>query len=243
MKKAMIFAAGLGTRLRPLTNDRPKAMVQVDGMPLLEIQIRRLKALGFTEIVVNVHHFADLIIDFLRANDHFGLTIHLSDERDQLLDTGGGLWKARSFLADGGPFYLCNVDVLTDLNPEVLREQHERRRALVTLAVRNRPTSRYLLFGEGQRMLGWKNAHTGAVRGQAPDHAEALAFSGLHVIDPAIFAKVDRRGAFSIIDVYLDLMAEESIVGLQHDDTFWLDVGKPPELAAAAGWGERLVGG
>lgn len=242
MKKAMIFAAGLGTRLRPLTNDRPKAMVEVDGMPLLEFQIRRLKSLGFTELVVNVHHYADMIIDFLAANDHFGLTIHISDERGLLLETGGGLWAARPYLEHGGPFYVCNVDVITDLDPQALARVHADAGAIATLAVRDRSTSRYLLFDEAMQMRGWKNMKTGEVKGAPAESVQPLAFSGLHVIDPQIFSLVDREGAFSIIEVYLELMEEHHIMGHRHDASVWMDVGKPPELAAAAGEVRRILG-
>jgi NDP-sugar pyrophosphorylase family protein len=240
--KAMIFAAGLGTRLRPLTNDRPKAMVEVEGRPLLEIQILRLKALGFTELVVNVHHFADLIIDFLREKEHFGLRIHISDERDLLLDTGGGLSRARPLLEGKEPFFVCNVDVLTDLDPRALARAHQSAGALATLAVRDRHTSRYLLFDQDLRLAGWRNEKTGEVRGKPPEDANPLAFSGLHVIDPTIFPLIRHRGVFSIIDVYLELMAEHKIIGFRHDEGIWLDVGKPPELEAAAAIVSQIQG-
>lgn len=233
--KAMIFAAGLGTRLRPLTNDRPKAMVKVEGKPLLQIQIERLKALGFTEIVVNVHHFADLVIDFLKEKDHFGLKIHISDERDHLLDTGGGLSRARPQLEGKEPFFLCNVDVLTDLNPAEMLQAHQESGALATLAVRDRKTSRYLLFDQEMRLSGWRNQKTGEEKGNPPSDAIPLAFSGIHVISPAIFPLIRQTGAFSIIDVYLDLMGQQKLGGFRHDDGIWMDVGKPPELEAASG--------
>jgi NDP-sugar pyrophosphorylase family protein len=233
--KAMIFAAGLGTRLRPLTNDRPKAMVEVEGKPLLQIQMERLKALGFTQIVVNVHHFADLVIDFLKGKDNFGLKISISDERELLLDTGGGLSRARPQLSDHEPFFVCNVDVLTDLDPAEMLAAHEKSGALATLAVRDRKTSRYLLFDEEMRLCGWRNEKTGEVRGNPPSDAVPLAFSGIHVISPAIFPLIRQTGVFSIIDVYLDLMGQHKLFGFRHDEGIWMDVGKPPELKAASG--------
>lgn len=231
--KAMIFAAGLGTRLRPLTNDRPKAMVEVGGMPLLEIQIRRLKALGIREIVVNVHHFADMITGFLDSKDNFGVDIQVSDERGELLETGGGLKKAQSLLEGSGPFFVCNVDVLTDLDPWDLLAEHVAAGALATLAVRTRETSRYLLFDEANRLCGWQNVKTGEVRGNPPEKSRQLAFSGLHIIDPQLFAHMPQ-GAFSIIETYLEVMGKEKLMGYPHNAGIWLDVGKPPQLAQAS---------
>ena len=231
--KAMIFAAGLGTRLRPLTNDRPKAMVEIHDMPLLEIQIRRLKALGFRKFVVNVHHFGQMVIDFLAAKDHFGVEIQVSDERDLLLDTGGGLKKAAEWLDGQDPFFVCNVDVVTDLNPQLLMDAHRKGNALATLALRDRSTSRYLLWDEEMRLCGWKNIKTGEVKGNPGDDATPLAFSGMQVISPELFPLMEQEGVFSIIDVYLDLMKTGRIKGLRHDDTLWMDVGKPPELKKA----------
>ncbi|MGB1243748.1 MAG: sugar phosphate nucleotidyltransferase, partial [Chitinophagales bacterium] len=163
--KAMIFAAGLGTRLRPLTNDKPKALVEVNGKPLLEIVILQLKRYGFRDIVVNVHYFAKQIIRFLEAKNNFGIHIQISDESDLLLETGGGLQKAKHFLcSDDEPFLVHNVDILSDINLKALYQSHLEGSPLATLVVRNRKTSRYLLFDETNRLCGWKNVKTGEVR-------------------------------------------------------------------------------
>ena len=233
--KAMIFAAGLGTRLRPLTNDRPKALVEVGGYPLLEIAVRRLIAFGYQEIVVNVHHFAGLIEDFLQNNNNFGVTIHISDERDQLLDTGGGLKKAAQWLKGEEPFLVHNADILTSLDLNELRRVHKRSNALATLAVRNRQTSRYLMFDKEGLLSGWQNVKTGAQKiSRSVTPLEPLAFSGIHLIEPRIFDYMPEKEVFSIIDVYLEAARDASIVGFRHDSTEWLDVGKPDALAPAA---------
>lgn len=232
--KAMIFAAGLGTRLRPLTNDKPKALVPVNGTPLLEIAIRRLKYFGYDDILVNVHHFGQQIIDFLEKRQHFGIRITISDEREELLDTGGGLKKAAPFFGDE-PFLLYNTDVLSDIDLQALREAHQQKEALATLAVRRRETSRYLLFDESLQLCGWKNARTGEVRlSRKPPNTTPLAFSGIHILSPGIFDFMPAsRSVFSIIDVYLEAARSHPLYGYRHDDTRWLDVGKHPALEQA----------
>lgn len=234
--KAMIFAAGLGTRLRPLTNDKPKALVEVDGKPLLEIVIRRLKYFGVKEIIINVHHFADLVIDFLKQHNYFDIKIAVSDERDLLLNTGGGLKKAARFFDDGAPFLVCNTDILSNINLSAFYDQHCQSKALATLAVRNRVTSRYLLFNEENQLVGWKNEKTGEIKASRnfeENEIRKLAFSGLHVIDPAIFKKMPNESVFSIIEVYLEAAKENSIIAYPHDESIWLDVGKIPSLKKA----------
>ncbi len=242
--KALIFAAGLGTRLRPLTNDRPKALVEVNGVTLLEIAIRRLIAAGCREIIVNVHHFAEQIIGFLEKNGQFGIRIAISDERAQLLDTGGGLKKATWFFDDGQPFLVCNADILTDMDLAHFYQQHCGSGALATLAVRSRTTSRYFLFDEKMRLCGWQNAKTGEVKlvgSQSEFNPSVLqslnpfAFSGIHAISPAIFEWMPaEETAFSIIDVYLDAASTGKILGFDHSADRWLDVGKPESLVEAA---------
>ncbi len=231
----MIFAAGLGTRLRPLTNDRPKALVPVNGLPLLEIAIRRLRRAGLRELIVNVHHFAHQIVDFLARNDHFGLAITISDEREQLLDTGGGLRKAAWFFEDGAPFLLVNADVITDLDFKAFYEYHRRKGGLATLAVRQRVSSRYLLFDESLRLCGWRNEKTGETKTARPAATTLTpwGFSGLQVIDPALFARFPDQPVFSIIDLYLDAARDDAIFAYPHDDSIWIDVGKPEALARA----------
>ncbi len=230
---AMIFAAGLGTRLRPLTNDRPKALVEVNGMPLLEIALRRLHRFGYTQVVVNVHHFAKLMIDFLQKVDLPGLQIHISEEQDALLDTGGGLKQAKPWL-DQAPFLICNVDILNDLDLRAVYAQHLHANALATLLVRQRTTSRYLLFDESQQLCGWRNVKTGAEKwSRKSTTTDEAAFSGIHVVNPQIFDYMPDENIFSIIDVYLEAARYERIIGLNHDDSLWLDVGKPHTLQQA----------
>jgi len=229
--KAMIFAAGLGTRLRPFTNDKPKALVPVAGMPLLEYTIRRLRTAGVRELVVNVHHFADKVEAFLNRKHHFGLNIHISDEREQLLNTGGGLKAAAHWLQDS-PFLLLNTDIVSNIDLLALHRAHLRSGALATLATRDRDTSRYLLFDASGQLCGWKNLKTGARKKvRASDVLQPRAFSGIQVVSPAIFAYMSaEESVFSIIDTYLRAAASERILSYPHDTDIWLDVGKPDQL-------------
>ena len=235
---AMIFAAGLGTRLRPYTNDRPKALVEVNGKPLIEWAIRRLRYCGFDTIVVNVHHFADQVINFLEENKGFGAHISISDERDLLLNTGGAIKKAQALLGDE-PFLIYNTDILSNYPLDKFYQDHLKSAALASLLVRQRQSSRYLLFDEAMHLCGWKNVKTGAEK-IARDTVlkEPLAFSGIHVLSPGIFKRFPDTSVFSIIDVYLK--AAESLVlrGVKDEESIWLDVGKVPALAKA----EQLVG-
>jgi NDP-sugar pyrophosphorylase family protein len=234
--KAMVFAAGLGTRLRPLTNDLPKALVPVGGKPMLAHVIERLKSFGFNEIVINVHHFDDLIIQFVQQQQNFGITIHISHERDLLLDTGGGLKYAARFFDDGRPFLVHNVDILTDLDLRDFYQSHLRSRALATLAVKNRPGSRFLLFDQQDILCGWENTASGEVKMSRPT-AEAdlipLAFSGIHVLDPKIFALMPTQRVFSMTPFYLDVASRHAIMAYRHDESLWLDIGKKSSLVQA----------
>lgn len=228
--KAMVFAAGLGTRLRPYTNDRPKALVEVQDKTLLEIVLLRLRAAGVTEVVVNVHHYARQVIELLQARDHFGLNIHVSDESDLLLDTGGGLKKARPWL-DDAPFLIHNVDIVTTLDLGVLYRAHLDGSALSTLAVRRRATSRYLEFSPAGELCGWKNVNTGERRISRPcPDVQDWAYSGVAVIDPALFRFFPDEDVFSIIDVWLAAARTASIRNFPHDADEWVDVGKPAAL-------------
>lgn len=235
----MIFAAGLGTRLRPLTNDKPKALVEVNGKPLLEIVIQRLKQYGFTDIVVNVHYFSEQIVRFLKAKNNFDINIQISDESDLLLETGGGLQKAKAFLCSNDePFLVHNVDILSDINLTALYKSHLENKPLATLVVRNRRTSRYLLFDETNRLCGWKNVKTDEiriVRESSPSFKlKALAFSGIHVLSPRIFDFMPvKLGKFSIIETYLKAAKSEGLLAYHSDDSQWLDVGKPESLEKA----------
>jgi len=235
--KAMIFAAGLGTRLRPLTANKPKALVTVGGIPLLEIAIRRLKKHGVTELVVNVHHFADQVIYFLQQQANFGITIHISDERRQLLNTGGGLKKAAPWL-EGDPFLVMNADVLTNMDFSKLLAAHRKAGAMATLAVRRRNSSRHLLFDNGGQLVGWQHNRTGETKmvRHVPDkERNARAFSGIQVIDPALFRYFPEETVFSTIDWYLAAAAYEPIQAYEHDMDIWLDVGKLPAVQEAEG--------
>jgi NDP-sugar pyrophosphorylase family protein len=236
--KAMIFAAGLGTRLRPLTDERPKALVEVKGMPLLEIAIRRLKYFGCREIIVNIHHFGEQILDFLERKDNFGIEIAVSDERDLLLDTGGGLKKASWFLKNA-PFLLCNADVLTTLDLKAFYETHLRSGALATLAVLRRPSSRYLLFDAEGRLSGWRNVRTGERKiCRKTDDYRDFSFSGIHAVNPALLDLMPPERVFSIIDVYLSAGRIHDIRAYPHDEDLWQDVGRISSLHPA----EEIVG-
>lgn len=234
----MIFAAGLGSRLRPLTNDRPKALVEVAGHPLLYWVIQRLKAEGYENLVINIHHFGDLILQYLSENQNFGCLIAISDERDQVLETGGGLKKARPLFDPAEPILIHNVDILSDINLQEMRHQHLRTKALATLALRDRSTSRYLLFDEDQTLCGWKNVKTEEVR-MARSHVAnvtPLAFSGIHIVSPRFLSLMTEEGKFSIIETYLRLARAERISGYRHDESAWIDVGKPETLDKAEAW-------
>lgn len=230
----MIFAAGLGTRLQPITKNKPKALVKVNGISLLEIVISKIIQVGITEIIINVHHFAQQVIDFVNENDKFGIDICFSDETAQLLDTGGGLKKASWFLNGDEAFLVYNVDILSNIDLKAFIIQHKKNQALATLAVRNRKTSRYLLFDEDFILGGWENVKTGE-RKIARDKPglNPFAFSGIHIIEPAIFNLINEIGRFSIIDVYLKLAKEHRILGYDHSHTQWLDLGRIENLKEA----------
>jgi mannose-1-phosphate guanylyltransferase len=238
--KAMILAAGLGTRLRPLTENRPKALVEIAGRTMLEITLSRLRDFGIREVIVNVHHFADMIIDYLKTNGNFGMRIEVSRE-EVLLDTGGGLKQAAwFFLQDSGalgePFLLHNVDVLSNIDFRRMLEFHAKNQALATLAVQARESSRYLLFDEQLRLCGRRVIHEDRTELVRPAHkAQALAFSGIHVISPRLLTMMPGENAFSIIDCYLQAAAcEEAIVAFRADEWYWRDLGSPESLMQAA---------
>jgi NDP-sugar pyrophosphorylase family protein len=228
--KAMIFAAGLGTRLKPITDNLPKALVPIAGKPLLEHVILKLKASGFDEILINVHHFPNQIIDFIRANNAFGIRIEISDERDMLLDTGGGVKKAATFFDDNKPFLVHNVDILSNINLNELYIQHLRSNPLATLVVSPRDTFRYLLFDDGLRLRGWINEKTGETKPadfQHPERFNKLAFSGIQVLSPQIFELMQLYpDKFPIMDFYLQNMTNNNILSFIPTDYKMLDVGK-----------------
>ena len=240
--KALIFAAGLGTRLKPLTDKIPKALIPVDGKPMLEHVILKLKASGFDGIVVNIHHEGQQIIDYLESRDNFGMHIYISDERDYLLDTGGGIKHARRYLDGDEPFLTHNADILSDVDLKRLCRHHlENPTSLATLLVSQRESSRCLLFDKENRLCGWRNRDTGEVKSPYPDVAPSLysgyAFSGIHVISPEIFKWMDEwTGKFSIIDFYLAICAKTTIRAYLPDNLQLLDIGKPETLAEAEEW-------
>jgi NDP-sugar pyrophosphorylase family protein len=236
--KAMVLAAGLGTRLRPLTDNRPKALVEVAGHTMLEITLRRLASFGIREVIVNVHHFADMVVDYLKRNDNFGMRIVISRE-DVLLDTGGGLKKAASFFLDGGaeePFILHNVDVISSIDLLQMIKVHQERKALATLAVQARETSRYLMFNSENELCGRQAGRDGPVEVvRSTAKTQSLAFCGIHVISPRLLSMMSEDGVFSIITTYLRLAGQgERISAFRADDYYWRDLGKPENITQAA---------
>lgn len=239
---AFIVAAGLGTRLKPFTDTTPKALVPLSGKPMLEHQISRLKAAGADHIVINVHHFGEQIIDFVRSNNQFGIHIDISDERGCLLDTGGGLRKACRFFTDGKPVLVHNVDIFSNASLEHLLAQHEETRADASLLVSSRDTTRYLAFDGTGRLAGWTNVKTlqtksveGRSFGQPGSDARLLAFAGIHVVSPTLFDALDGFGTiFSVIDFYLAAASRFDIRAAEPPAGFRLvDAGKPETLAQA----------
>lgn len=226
----MIFAAGLGTRLKPITDSIPKALVPICGKPLLQLVIERLVKYGFNEIIVNVHHFPDQIIDFLKENNDFGIRIEVSDERDLLLDTGGGVRKAAWFFDDNEPFLIHNVDILSNADLGELYRRHLATNSLATLVVSERDTFRYLLFDNNLRLNGWINEKTGETKPaglQRTAEQRKLAFSGIQVMSPAVFdLMTGYEPKFPIMDFYLTHAASEIISGFVPADYKMLDVGK-----------------
>lgn len=231
----MIFAAGLGSRLKPYTETMPKALVPVSGVPMLEILVKHLLANGIRDIIINVHHFARQVIDFLQLNNDFGAHITISHEEELLLDTGGGLKKAAWFFDDQQPFLVQNVDVISDLNYAEMLGSLIHKRALATLAVSKRQTSRYFLFDDDMQLCGWENTQTKEVKIIRPNihNLTRFAFSGIHIIEPAIFSRIQTNGKFSIVDAYLQLAANQKITGFEHSPENWVDMGKPAELLKA----------
>ncbi len=256
--KAMILAAGLGTRLRPLTDTRPKALIEVAGRTLLEITLTRLRSFGVSEIIINVHHFADMVVSYLKSHNNFGMRIEVSREDDLLLDTGGGLKKAAWFFLESArhsplatrhplpePFFLHNVDVISNIDLRRMLQFHNERHALATLAIQSRESSRLLLFDEENRLVGRyvgasESAETHsslatrlpqASRGHSP---LPLAFSGIHVVSRRLLSMLTEDGVFSIIDAYLRLSAQgEKILAFRADEYYWRDLGRPSDLSQA----------
>ena len=231
---AMIFAAGLGTRLAPLTDDRPKALVELAGNTMLERTVDKLIRSGIRRIILNIHHFPEKMRAAIDALNYEGVEFIISDESGELLDTGGGLLKAADHLKGDQPFIVHNVDVISDIDLRQVYENHISQNALASLAVARRETTRYFNWHEG-RLCGWKNLKTGdeikcfPVKG----NVESLAFSGIHIINPEIFDLITERGMFSINQVYLRLAHEQIIIAYEHDARYWADIGTTEKLAAA----------
>ena len=255
--KAMILAAGLGTRLRPLTTNRPKALVEISGRTLLEVTLSRLRSFGVSEVIINVHHFADMVVDYLQKNKNFGMRIEISRE-DVLLDTGGGLKKAAWFFLEDPsrldePFLLHNVDVLSTIDLARMLQFHTEHRAIATLAVQSRESSRLLLFDEHLQLRGRAPEQSEAIPNSTrlllsspaiPSKArdlllsqtfQALAFSGIHILSPRLLPMLTEESIFSIIDSYLRLAAQsQKILAFRADQYYWRDLGKPADLSQAA---------
>jgi NDP-sugar pyrophosphorylase family protein len=256
--KAMIFAAGLGTRLKPLTDTLPKALVPLAGKTLLQWQIEKLKAAHITDIVINVHHFPDMIINYLKENDNFGCNILVSDERDMLLETGGGLRKAEALLSSGVQEFrssgegilICNVDILSNIDiPTLLQAYNPEEMGIVVVSQRD--TQRYLLFNEENRLCGWTNIATGEVRGPLSDNrypianTRKLAFSGMQVLNPRIFDCMDeivkqKGDKFSLIDLYLSIAQKEILRAYIPENYRMMDVGKINQLSEAEAFASSL---
>lgn len=234
--KALLFAAGLGTRLKEHTQNKPKALVNLAGKPILQHAIEYLKHSGISDITITVFHFAEQVISFIEENNSFGINIHISDERDQLLDTGGGLKKAGVFLKGNEPILIYNVDVISNLDLNVLLNYHQEQKALATLVVRKRETSRYLMFDQNLQLAGWKNFSNGETRISRQEsfaYAQPLAFSGIHLIQPELLKMITEEGKFPIIDLYLRLAENQSIKAFIDQSDLWMDLGKPEQLQAA----------
>jgi NDP-sugar pyrophosphorylase family protein len=235
--QAMIFSAGLGTRFKPWTDSHPKALALVNGKSLLQRNIEYLQQYGIRDVVVNVHHFADQLIETIIKSKGWGSKITISDERDELLETGGGLLKAKEFFSPGEKFITCNADILTDLDINKLISFHTEKKALITFGVTQRKTSRYLLFDEKDRLCGWRNTKTGEEKISISGHNYfQKAYSCVVIFEYDIFRLMEQKGfagKFSLIDVYLALAAENLILGYDHTGGKLVDVGKPDSIAIA----------
>jgi NDP-sugar pyrophosphorylase family protein len=226
----MLFAAGLGTRLKPFTDFHPKALALVNGQPLLGHNLKYLNKHGIEKVIINIHHFGNQIIDYIK-NNNFGLEIIISDETNEVLETGGGLVKAKDLLGDS-PFLVMNVDILTNLDLFKFIDFYQTKKPLVALAVSERKSARQLFFDDKNQLKGWKNFSTNEVIGEINNH-KPLAFSGIHIINPAIFNYLPRHGKFSITTSYLELMSTHQILGFDHSGDRLIDVGKPEAIAEA----------
>lgn len=232
--KAMIFAAGLGTRFKPWTDKHPKALALVNGKSLLQRNIEYLQQYGITDVVVNVHHFADQINEAVKKNKGWGSNISISDESSEVLETGGGLVKARPLLEGDEPFITLNVDILTDLNLSDLITFHKDKKALISFGITSRKTSRYFLFDEDNRLCGWRNTKTGEEKiSISKTILKEMAYSCVVVFQPEVFGLIKQQGKFSLTETYLDLAKDHLILGYDHSGDKLIDVGKPESIAVA----------
>lgn len=230
----MIFAAGLGSRLKPWTDHHPKALAPVNGKSLLQRNIEYLQRHGIFEVIVNVHHFAQQIVEAIETHNGWGSQVTISDETSEVLETGGGLKKAAWYFEGEKDLVVMNADILTDMDLTAMVDAHHRSGALATLAVSERSTSRYFLFDHQQLLCGWKNVHTGEEKIVRPADAYLpKAFSGIHVIDTQLLGLIRRDGKFSMVDVYLDLAGEHAISAFDHTGRHLIDVGKPENILKA----------
>jgi NDP-sugar pyrophosphorylase family protein len=228
--KAMIFAAGLGKRLGTITESIPKALVDIQGKTALQRAVEKCSSSGFDQIIINVHHFADMVEDEVRRLNKVGFNISVSDERDGLLENGGGLYKARDFF-DSSPFLLYNVDIVSDLDLNMLKRLHFEKKSLATLAVRHRPGKRFLLIDNNGQLRGWRNISSGEqiLAGVEEEGLSEIAFSSMHIAEPEIFNYMSE-GKYSMIDLYLRLATDHKIFTLKHDEGYWIDIGTPESL-------------
>lgn len=228
--KAMILAAGRGTRLGKITDTVPKALADINGRTVLRLAVEKCSRAGFNDIIVNIHHHADLVIDEIGRLNNDGYNVGFSDERDMLLETGGGLYKARHFF-DSGPFLLYNADIITDMDLRSLLDYHNEKKGLATLAVRHRKGTRFFLTGDQGLLKGWINKATGEkiITGEADDQLHEIAFSGIHIIDPEIFNYM-TEGVYTMTAIYLQLAGDHKIFTFEHDEGYWADIGTPENL-------------
>lgn len=232
--KAMIFAAGLGTRFKPWTDKHPKALALVNGKSLLQRNVEYLQKFGITDVIVNVHHFPEQIIEAIEKNKGWGSHITISDEKGEVLETGGGLKRARTFFDDDEPFVTINVDILTDFDLNKLLAFHQENKPLISFGVTDRKTSRYFLFDEKMQLCGWENTRTEERRiSVQKDTLQQKAYSCIVVFDPKVFSLIKHEGKFSLVEVYLDLAKDHAILGYDHTGDVLVDVGKPESVAIA----------
>lgn len=233
--KAFIPAAGLGTRLGKLSESKPKALVKVAGVPMLELTIERLKKVGFRKFIVNVHHFGDELIDFIKQRDYFGVDLQISDERSELLDTGGAIQKAASLFGGDEPVLVHNVDVISEIDFHQLLESHQKQDALVSLCVRKRKSGRALLFDAKMLLKGWANLEKNEFKwvDYPLEKYHPFAFNGIYLFNPGFEKKLPFRGKFSIIDALLTMAKTENIIGFEDHSPFWFDLGTPEKIKVA----------